>query len=367
VKVLFWSEGFWPHIGGIEIFGQQLMEALQFHGFEFAVITSTLENTPLEENHNGIQIFRVPMRQGLMGRPLELTTTLKKVSEIKQEFRPDVYHLNISGPSFFYHLQTLKSHAASTIFTFHYLVPLALKNNGLLTKMMKHSDWVTGVSKAALDSARAFSPSITSRSSFIYNGLKTPLMQTTPLSPDARYIMSWGRLVPNKGFDLMLKAFASIAHQYPHLDYWLMGDGPDKERLKAMIDDLGIQKRVHFPGQHISEKELFTAIRDARLIVLPSHDPAESFGLSALEAMQMARPVVTSNHPGLVEVVLHQKTGLLFEMHQMNSLVTAITTLLNDFQCAKEYGLAGKKHAESFTLDRMVNEYKTLYTRFRSF
>ena len=97
-------------------------------------------------------------------------------------------------------------------------------------------------------------------------------------------------------------------------------------------------------------------------MVLPSHDTTESFGLAALEAMQMGRPVITTRHVGLNEVVIDQETGLLFEMCNLDSLILAIERLLVDFNLSRQYGLAGKKRADSlFTLEKMVNEYETLF------
>ena len=362
MKILFWSECFWPHVGGIEIFGQQLMIGLQQRGFQFAVITSTLEDSPDEELFNGIPIYRLPMRRGLNGDIHALKTSLKKIIAIKQDFRPDLYHLNLSGPCFFYHLQTLLHYPAPLVFTFHYLIPSSIKKDSLLTTILNKSDWITSVSHAALQHARAFLPSITSRSSLIYNGLKKPMIEPIPLSSDACYLLSFGRLVANKGFDLMLKAFARIASKYPYVKYRLIGDGPDKTRLQELIIELNLQNRVDFPGCHCSEQALFEAISESRLVVIPSHDTTESFGLSALEAMQMARPVITTRHVGLNEVVIDQETGLLFEMNNIDSLVTAIETLLTDFNLSCHYALAGKKHVDNhFTLEHMLQEYESLF------
>jgi glycosyltransferase involved in cell wall biosynthesis len=362
MKILFLSECFWPHKGGIEIFGEQLMLGLQQRGFEFVVITSTLEGAPDEEIYKGIQIQRLPLRPGLTGDIHAFKTSLKKIIEIKRQFCPNLYHLNVSGPSFFYHLQSITQNPAPTVFTFHYLIPPSLHTDNLLANMLEKSDWITGVSRAALQHARNFLPSVTERSSMIYNGLKKPIITPTPLSKNAEYILSWGRLVENKGFDWMLKAFSVIAQKYPHLNYWLIGDGPDKQRLQDLIHELNLENRVYFPGKHCSEKTLFKAISGSRVVVIPSHDTTESFGLSALEALQMGRPVITTKHVGLNEVVIHQETGLCFERNNMDSLVCAIETLLNDFNASVQYGLMGKKNAKNrFSLKKMLNEYEHLF------
>lgn len=360
MKVLFWSEGFWPHVGGIERFGEQLMLGLQARGFEFAVITSTREDAPLEEIHQGIRIFRLPMRPGLLGDIRALKHTLNQIIHIKEKFGADLHHLNIAGPSFFYHLKTLEHQKAPTVFTFHYLPPTT--PHPLLAEMLEKSDWITGVSKITLKRAQTFMPSIINRSSCIYNGLKQPPIPSTAFSKDATYLLSWGRLVANKGFDLMLKAFAAIAPRYPKLHYWLIGDGPEKTHLKNLIRTLGIEDKVYFPGAHCSEHALFEAIRDCRLVVIPSHDTTETFGLSALEAMQMGRPVITTRNPGLNEVVSHEKTGLLFEMNNIDALIEAIERLLNSETESLQYALAGKMQADRvFTLEPMLDGYASLF------
>lgn len=362
MKVLFWSEGFWPHVGGIETFGEELILGLKSKGFEFAVVTSTLPNAPTEELYRDIPIYRLPMRQGLSQDPLAFKTTLQKIIHIKKEFRPDLHHFNVAGPSFFYHLQSFSAYPAKSIFTFHYLVPKTLSKHSLLTKMLEKSDWVTGASKTALEHARTFMPEIKSRSSHIYNGLTKAPLSATPLSEKGSYLLSWGRLVSNKGFDLMLKAFAKIAPYYPDLNCWLIGDGPEKATLQALIDKLGIRERTYFPGKHCSRLDLFKAIQGSRLVVIPSHDTTECFGLSALEAMQMGRPVITSKNPGLNEVVIDKKTGLLFEMNKLDSLVSAIECLLNDFNQSNKYAAAGKHAAEHvFTLEHMLDGYHHLF------
>lgn len=360
MKVLLWSEGFWPHVGGIERFSEQLMFGLMERGFEFTVITSTRENTTTEDHYHGIPIFRVPMRRGLQGDIRALKFTLNKIKEIKEKFNPNLNHLNVAGPSFFYHLKTLQYQISPTVFTFHYLPPPS--PNQLLSEMLEKSDWITGVSQITLKHIREFMPNITNRSSYIYNGLKKPSILSTPFSTKSNCLLSWGRLVPNKGFDLVLKAFAKISPYYPELRYRLIGDGPDKNRLTDLIYQLNIQDKVDFSGKHCSEQELFEAIRDCRFVIIPSHDTTETFGLSALEAMQMERPVITTINPGLNEVVAHEKTGLLFHMNSVESLEKTIVRLLNNHGEASAYALAGKKQAEkNFTIESMLKSYESLF------
>jgi N-acetyl-alpha-D-glucosaminyl L-malate synthase BshA len=90
------------------------------------------------------------------------------------------------------------------------------------------------------------------------------------------------------------------------LSLWLVGDGPERERIRMGVRDQGLGAHVQFLGERI---DLPTVLREADLFLLPSE--SESFGLAALEAMACGVPVVASDVGGIPEVVIDGETGLL--------------------------------------------------------
>lgn len=362
LKTLIWNDLFWPSVGGVEIFCESLILDLQKVGYEFSVITSTIKGSTEKENFKGITIFRLPLLEGITGNLKALEYSLKKIRQIKESFQPNLTHLNTIGPGFFYHLKTQNIAPHPTLFTLHFFPPPPKNKNNLLEKMFIASDWITAVSKTTLEEAIKNYPRITDKSSVIYNGLQQPFVNPAPLPWQTPTILSWGRLVKEKGFDLSLKAFALIQNKYNNLRYLIIGEGPERANLETLARELGITDKVKFLGYQTTE-ELSEKINEASFVVIPSRH-LECFGLVALEAMQMERPVIASYSGGIVEVVLNNKTGLIVKREDIIGLSNAMDYFLSNPQIAETYGKAGKLRADRFFSQKMMGrEYENLYLR----
>src|SRR4051812_3951705 len=107
MKIMYWTEMFWPNIGGLEVFGMNLLPALRRRGHEFTIITSQLSPKLTEEDeYQGIPIYRFSFRPALDNYNLaEIKEIHQRISQVTREFAPDLVHLSISGSSiytFFY-------------------------------------------------------------------------------------------------------------------------------------------------------------------------------------------------------------------------------------------------------------------------
>jgi glycogen(starch) synthase len=181
------------------------------------------------------------------------------------------------------------------------------------------------------------------------------------LSTDPPRLLCVGRLEPEKGYDLALRAFAKIHKRFPTARLTIAGDGAEKENLSRQIDELNLTGQVELTGW-ISPDETFTLLDKATLIIIPSR--REGFSLVAVEAASMARPVIGTRVGGLPEVVLHGKTGLLVASEDGDALAQAIAFLLDHPQTAAEMGEAGRRWvAEKFSWERYVNAYDALYQK----
>jgi glycogen(starch) synthase len=210
--------------------------------------------------------------------------------------------------------------------------------------------------------ARRLVPEITSRSCVIYNGLRGPSVALAPLPTDPPVVLCLGRIVRDKGFDLAVEALAVVARRIPAARLLIAGDGPERPALERQAQELGIADAVRFAGW-VSPEAVPALINEAALVVMPSRWE-EAFGLVALQAAQMGRPVVATRVGGLPEVVLHGETGLVVGKEDGAALAEAILFLLEHPDEAARLGEAARRRAaDAFSMDRYLDQHDALYRR----
>ncbi len=128
------------------------------------------------------------------------------------------------------------------------------------------------------------------------------------------FLLAMGRLVKEKGFQLLLEAFAIIHHDYPELKIAVGGVGPFGKNLKQMVETKQLQSKIVFVG-FLQDNERNTLLSACKMIVIPSL--YEPFGIVALEGMVSAKPVLSFGVGGLKEI-LKQERGIIID--QVNSL-----------------------------------------------
>jgi glycogen(starch) synthase len=363
VRVLFWSGTFWPHIGGVEVLATKLLPALHERGYDFIVVTSQQNpEQPVETQYKGIPIYRFVFH-GNHSRAEQLASGLmmvkRQIAQLKRTFAPDLMHINAGGLSEFFHLITAKAYPAPLLATLHGEWPTG--NNALAKHILGVAKWVVGCSAAILDKGRQLVPEITSRSSVIYNGLEVPSLLPRPLPTETPRLLCLGRLSPEKGFDVAVTAFASLANRFPHAHLVIVGEGPERIRLERQISELGLTHRVELTGGVLPD-QVPALLNTVTAVLLPSRQ--ESFGLVALEAALMARPVVATRVGGLPEVVVHKQTGLLVENENSEALAEAVAALLTHPTTAAQMGQSARLRAHQvFSWEQHVNAYDALYRK----
>jgi glycosyltransferase involved in cell wall biosynthesis len=157
-----------------------------------------------------------------------------------------------------------------------------------------------------------------------------------------RLIVTCGRLVPYKGFDVLLRA---LRHVDAHLI--IGGTGPLDAELRSIAAEAGVANRVTFAG-YLSREQQRQTFGAADMFVLASVNEAEAFGIVQLEAMCSAVPVVNTNLPtGVPWVARDGQEGLTVAPRDEMALAAAMTRLLNDRELASRLGAAGKQRAVS--------------------
>jgi glycosyltransferase involved in cell wall biosynthesis len=165
------------------------------------------------------------------------------------------------------------------------------------------------------------------------------------------------RLQPEKGVANFLKAAARVAPRFPEAHFVIAGDGPLRQELVALAEDLLLEDRVHFLGFRSDTSALMGSID---VLVVPSL--TEGSPLVTLEAMAAGVPVVASAVGGIPDQVRHEKEGLLVPPGDTGAIGDAIVTLLRDPARARSLGEAGRRRATSeFSHAVMVRRIEDVY------
>jgi glycosyltransferase involved in cell wall biosynthesis len=160
-----------------------------------------------------------------------------------------------------------------------------------------------------------------------------PSQLSSPPKPSSpAYVIFAGRLVPEKGAEILIRAMQSL----PDVQCLIVGAGPDLPRLKDWAKDM---RNVEFLGWQTYE-DLQELYRGARAVIVPSLW-YEVFGLVALEAMACGVPVIASDIGGLPEVVDDGVTGRLFPAGDVSALAHHIADLMDHPDLTTKYGQAG--------------------------
>lgn len=155
-----------------------------------------------------------------------------------------------------------------------------------------------------------------------------------------------GRMITEKGVPDLLRAFSLIDQSVPHAQLCLVGDGQERDAFMAEAKRLGVVYRCHWMGW-VKPNEVTTYMAAMDILVVPSRQMAggwrEAQGLVVVEALLTGTAVVASRTGGITDMIVHERTGLLFEMGDVNALAESIKRLLQDTALRKTLISHGRK------------------------
>jgi glycosyltransferase involved in cell wall biosynthesis len=211
----------------------------------------------------------------------------------------------------------------------------------------------------------------------IDNGVSLPALRSLPRTAAARQaladanhdlhvasgpvVLYIGCLHTAKGLLDLVNAWPGVLRQHQGARLWIVGEGPQRERLFGRIGDLGLKYQISLPGVFDDVEDLLQA---ADLFVLPSYEDRTSLAL--LEAMAAGLPVVASDIPRNRLLIEHERTGLLFAAGDPRALAAALLRALDRPAESVQFGAHAREHAaEHFSLTCMAQGHLQLLARLK--
>jgi glycosyltransferase involved in cell wall biosynthesis len=179
-------------------------------------------------------------------------------------------------------------------------------------------------------------------------------------------IFALGRLVPKKGFDVLLRAVARLRDQGLAFHCTLGGDGPERDRLQEIIREESLEACVTLPGS-IANRDLPRWLGGADVLVLPCRIDADGdrdgIPVVLMEAMSAGICVVSGDLPAIRELVEEGVTGRLIAPGDVGALVTVLESLAADPDQRRELGARGRKRVEEefstgVNIDRLLLSFR---------
>lgn len=351
----------WDAPGGVQVHVRDLAARLTSRGHDVLVLAPARERTA---DHD-VRVVGRPIRIPYGGKVAPICfsrASWRRIGRALEVFEPDVVHAHEPFSPSTSMLSVLATDApvVATFHAYHARSRLLEAAAPLLRTVARRIDAAVAVSRAA---ARFVSSVVAGDVEIVPNGVDVDRFADPGASaadlPAGRRLLWVGRLDPQKGFPVLVRAFARLAADFDDLSLVVAGDGRDRNSVEWLPDDarrrvvmLGSVPNDHLPPYHAAA-EVFAAPATGH----------ESFGIVLVEALAAGVPVVASDIPGYREVIRDGVDGLLVPPSDAAALAAAVGRLLRQPDLAAALAAAGPARAREFSWDVVAPRIEAVYER----
>lgn len=177
-------------------------------------------------------------------------------------------------------------------------------------------------------------------------------------------VLTIGRLVEKKGVEYAIRAIAKVSLKYNNIIYTIAGDGPLRNKIEALIEELGIHTQIL---GSVESTEVLQLYKKSGIFLLPSvtaeDGDQEGIPVVLMEAQATGLPIISTHHSGIPEVVLDGESGYLVPERDIDALADKLTYLIEHPNKCIEMGKRGRNHIESnYNIEKLNEKQIGIYS-----
>lgn len=376
--ICLFSTQFFPHLGGVERYVYNMAKELIKRGYKVYIITSSVDGEKDIDMYEDIHIIRLPSISMMSGR-MPVLKNNRKTKQLmdnlcKQEkidfvvVNTRFYRLSIYGMKF------AKKHQIPVITIEHGSAYLTFNNKFLDIAERVYEKFITQIGKkyckdyyAVSEYSRKWLKEFhIDGKGVLYNSINPDDYHMSELTGELKEKLSpiengvsiayTGRLIPEKGVNVLIEAFEELRKKYEHIYLILMGEGPLESDILNAHDD-----HIIYLGRQ-SNKDVINILNKVDVFCLPSR--SEGFSTSVLEAALAKCCIITTKRGGSVELINDDRYGIIIEDNRLYFVKEALERVINDTNYRKtSANNVYKRVIENFTWKQCVDELENVMSR----
>lgn len=372
MKICLYTETALPLVGGQELVVDTLAREFLVLGHEVVVLAAQHRGRVPNRDHE--LPYKAVRHPRFISTHRFLSWYKRYLERLRKKFPFDVLHCHSVQPAGYVAASSTKLRDVPLVITSHWgdITPASprLAKPGALDRCktaMQRADAVVAISEASAQRVRELGAAA-SQVVWIRNGVhlsrfaepaQRPAKIDQALEP-RRYLLFLGRVVHQKGVDLLLRAFQRLPRELA-VRLVIAGDGIELRATRELADRLGIGDRTWFAGRVDGDCKTWL-LQNALATVVPSRG-SEGCPLVALESFAAGRPLVASRIPGLEDLVIPGRTGFLVRPESVPSLAEALRDTITNISQTTQMGQAARACAKEHDWPRVAQRYCDLFAQ----
>lgn len=369
MKIAIVASDYAPTVGGVQTAVRNIAHNSMQRGHSVIILSALPPgNVPAQEIVDGVQVFRFPWgRRPLWSLPFRAMQTFLGMARAICAFKPDLVYIHFLTINALYVLflhcvlrfKLISSARGNDIQG----IPLRSRvQRWMLTRLFKRSDAILFCSSYVQADAAPYLKNVPPRTfvGVVGDGFDPVEFQTSrPFQHSAPYLLAMGRLVHKKGFDLLIRAFAAIADEFPRVQLLIAGDGEERAALEKLTDELNLRARVVLLG--FTDRPTSLALFwGCEFFVLSSR--LEPFGIVVAEAMAAHKAVLATRSGGVIDLMQPGVNGLLVQP-EIDALANGMRHMLARPHETRAMGERAAQSIQRHTWAAVTDEFLQVFER----